>query len=73
MERTRPLPIGCPVDRLVPVAGNLTDYEWLWVDAFAEGGQGYQHQPDQHNQPAKRGTNGITVFLRKNCPSKKNN
>ena len=48
MERTRPLQIGCPLDKLVPVTGNLTDYEWLWVDAFAEGGHGYQHQPDQH-------------------------
>ena len=48
MERTRPLPIGCPLDRLEPVTRSLWEYEWLWVDAFAEGGQGYQHQPDQH-------------------------
>merc|ERR1711983_643566 len=41
MERTRPLPIGCPLDKLVPVTGDLTEYEWLWVDAFAEGGHGY--------------------------------
>ena len=48
MERTRPLPIGCPLDRLEPVKDrDLRDFEWLWVDAFCEGG-GYQHQPDQH-------------------------
>ena len=55
MERTRGLPIGCPLDELEPVFNDgqwrrpLTDFEWLWVDIFEQDtDEGFQDVPDMH-------------------------
>lgn len=57
MERTRPLPIGCPLDDIEPVFDEdgkylrpLTDFEWLWVDVYEqrEADSGFQDVPDLH-------------------------
>ena len=43
MERSRPLPIGCPLDDVEAVFDDngkyrrpLTDFEWLWVDVYEQ-------------------------------------
>ena len=55
MERTRAIPVGCPLDQLEPVFDsngnwrrNLTDFEWLWVDIYEQEDdeEGFQDAPD---------------------------
>ena len=49
MERLRPIPIGRPVDELEPVGNRaLTDFGWLWVDAYEQFGDGRQGEPELH-------------------------
>ena len=55
MERTRPLPSGCPLDDVEPVFDDdghytrpLTDFEWLRVAVYEEFDGGWQDAPDLH-------------------------
>ena len=58
IERTRPVPIGCPLDQLEPVFDEegrwrkqLTEFEWLWVDIFEQDDveiEGFQDAPELH-------------------------
>ena len=56
IERTRPIPIGCPLDELEAVFDDngqyrrhLEDFEWLWVDVFEQDSEeGFQDAPELH-------------------------
>ena len=56
MERTRPLPIGCPLDDVEAVFEDghyrrpLTDFEWVWVDLYEQqdADAGFQDVPELH-------------------------
>ena len=54
LERTRDIPVGCPLDQLEPVfvdgKYDLDKFEWILVDVFEQGEDGdmFQDVPDAH-------------------------
>ena len=53
MERTRDIPVGCPLDEMEPVFVNgcydLTRFEWIVVDALDQWGDAaFQDEPTLH-------------------------
>ena len=54
LERTRDIPVGCPLDQLEPVfvdgTYDLNRFEWLYVDILEQGDDGdmFQDAPDAH-------------------------
>ena len=55
-ERTRDIPVGCPLDEFEPAYVDgvlrrpLTDFEWLWLDTLEQQdySDGFQDMPDLH-------------------------
>ena len=55
-ERTRDIPVGCPLDDVEPVYADgvlrrpLTDFEWVWIDILEQQdwSDGFQDVPDLH-------------------------
>ena len=53
IERTRDIPVGCPLDEMEPVFVNgcydLTRFEWIVVDALEQWGDAtFQDEPTLH-------------------------
>ena len=54
LERTRDIPVGCPLDQLEPVFVDghydLNKFEWIYVDILEQGDDGdmFQDAPDAH-------------------------
>ena len=55
-ERTRDIPVGCPLDDFEPVYADVvlrrpvTDFEWVWIDILEQQdwSDGFQDVPDLH-------------------------